>query len=195
MGKLCERFLHQCLYSQTCDMSLGVQVGPKGVHVEKDNVFNSQAYAAGAPAITIGNDPGAASSSSASTGTAYSGAVAQAPTASTAQTGQNAASSSSSAAANPSGMAQAPSASTYQNNQNNAGSSNSAVNPGATAQAPTASPYQNNQNTQNTYSATNQATSSSASGAGTHLPHPLSLSHPDDIAHTLPFVIDDRCSY
>lgn len=67
-------------------MLLGVQVGPKGVHVEKDNVFNSQAYAAGAPSITIGNDPSATSSS---LSTPYSGAVAQAPSANTYQNNQN----------------------------------------------------------------------------------------------------------
>ena len=68
------------------DVLLGVQVGPKGVHVEKDNVFNSQAYAAGAPSVTISNDPSTASSS---TSTAYSGAAAQAPSASTYQNSQN----------------------------------------------------------------------------------------------------------
>ena len=68
-------------------MMLGMQVGPRGVHVEKDNVFNSQTYAAGAPSITISNDPSAAGSSSGST--PYSGAVAQAPSASTYQNTQS----------------------------------------------------------------------------------------------------------
>ncbi len=60
-------------------LSADTQVGPKGVHMEKDNVFNSQAYAAGAPSVTISNDPSTASSSGSQT--AYSGAAAaQAPT-------------------------------------------------------------------------------------------------------------------
>ncbi len=44
-------------------------MGPKGVHLEKDNVFNSQAYAAGAPAITISNDPSSATAAAAAGGT------------------------------------------------------------------------------------------------------------------------------
>ena len=69
-------------------LSADVQVGPKGVHMEKDNVFNSQAYAAGAPSVTISNDPSTASSSGSQT--AYSGtAAAQAPTTSTYQNSQN----------------------------------------------------------------------------------------------------------
>lgn len=164
MGSLHEAWVHQQISTQTRDMLVGVQVGPKGVHVEKDNVFNSQAYAAGAPAITIGNDPSAASSSSS---TAYSGAVAQ-----------------------------APSASTYQTNQNTAGSSNSAVNSGGAAQAPSASSIQNNQNTQSAYSATNQAASSTGSGAGTHMPMPsLLLSHIGDMSLLthLDCMTDHRC--
>ena len=70
-----------------------LQVGPKGVHLEKDNIFNSQAYAAGAPAITIGNEPSTSGgSSSSSSQPAYSGASQTAPSSGSqnSQTTQNA---------------------------------------------------------------------------------------------------------
>lgn len=52
---------------------IALQVGPRGVHLEKDNVFNSQAYAAGAPSVTISNDPSAAAGAGGGQA-AYSGA-------------------------------------------------------------------------------------------------------------------------
>ena len=57
---------------QPLEWSPCLQVGPKGVHLEKDNIFNSQAYAAGAPAITIGNEPSTSGGSSGSSGSSSS---------------------------------------------------------------------------------------------------------------------------
>lgn len=68
------------------------QVGPRGVHLEKDNVFNSQAYAAGAPAITISNDPNSAAAAGSTGSTAAAGtypAAAQPSTSSTIGNGQS----------------------------------------------------------------------------------------------------------
>lgn len=68
------------------------QVGPRGVHLEKDNVFNSQAYAAGAPAITISNDPNSAAAAGSTGSTAGAGtypAAAQPSTSSTSGNGQS----------------------------------------------------------------------------------------------------------
>ena len=68
------------------------QVGPRGVHLEKDNVFNSQAYAAGAPAITISNVPSSAAAAGSTGSTAAAGtypAAAQPSTSSTYGNGQS----------------------------------------------------------------------------------------------------------
>ena len=135
-------------------LSADTQVGPKGVHMEKDNVFNSQAYAAGAPSVTISNDPSTASSSGSQT--AYSGAAAaQAPTASAYQNSQNTQSTQSTN----SGSNQAATSSSY-----SAGvhclllapvSSHSNMKlPYSVAWSPTASTCQNKQSTQNTHSST-----------------------------------------